>query len=122
VDEPTAAQRPANSTIERYFRDVRDLYSGERALEILAFMDGRFRLPGNSGFDASIHRLEDVLVEAGYVNEHQAPPEAPLTYRIERRPMDDPTWEPVAGTLTLLGPNGGTLLDLSTNLNMIAIN
>jgi hypothetical protein len=122
VGQEASAQRPADATIGRYFHEVRALYSGERALEILAFMDGRFRLPGNSGFDASIARLEEVLVAAGYVDEQDAEPEAPLTYRIEHRPMDSPTWEPVEGTLTLLGPEGGTLLDLSTNLNMMAIN
>jgi hypothetical protein len=122
VGEEATAKRPTDPTIERYFDEARALYSGDRALEILAFMDGSFRLPGNSGFDASIAKLEEVLVAAGYVDEQDAEPEAPLTYRIEHRPMDSPAWEPVEGTLTLLGPAGGTLLDLSTNLNMIAIN
>jgi hypothetical protein len=122
VGQEAPAQRPTNTTIDGYFDEVRALYSGERALEILAFMDGRFRLPGNSGFDASISRLEEGLVAAGYVDEQDAGPEAPLTYRIERRAMDDPAWEPVEGTLALVGPEGGTLLDLSTNLNMMAIN
>jgi len=36
--------------------------------------------------------------------------------------MDGPTWEPSEGSLELVGPGGGPLLDLSTNLNMIAIN
>jgi hypothetical protein len=122
VGQEAPAQRPTDPTIERYFDEARALYSGDRALEILAFMDGSFRLPGNSGFDASIAKLEEVLVAAGYVDEQDAEPEAPLTYRIEHRPMNSPAWEPVEGTLTLLGPAGGTLLDLSTNLNMIAIN
>jgi hypothetical protein len=36
--------------------------------------------------------------------------------------MDGPTWEPVSGSLELLGPEGGPLLDYRTNMNMIAIN
>jgi hypothetical protein len=122
MGQEAPTQRPANATIEAYFDEVRALYSGDRALEILASMDGTFRLPGNAGFDASISRLEEVLAASGYVDEQDAGPGAPLTYRIERRPMDDPAWEPVEGRLALTGPEGGTLLDLSTNLNMIAIN
>jgi hypothetical protein len=120
--QESPSQRPTDATIEDYFDEVRALYSGDRALQILAFMDGRFRLPGNSGFDASISRVEEVLAAAGYVDERNAGPRAPLTYRVEHRAMDGPTWEPVKGTLELLGPDGGILLDLPTNLNMIAIN
>ena len=36
-------------------------FSGDRALETVAFMDHYFRLPGNSGFDASIRRVEGIL-------------------------------------------------------------
>ncbi len=122
VGQETHGRRPTDPTIEDYFDEVRALYSGDRALEILAFMDGGFRLPGNSAFDASIARLEEVLVAAGYVAEQDAGSDAPLTYRVERRAMDSPAWEPLEGTLTLVGPEGGALLDLSTNLNMLAIN
>jgi aminopeptidase YwaD len=120
VQEPPA--RPGDPTIAGYFEQVRALYSGERALETLASMDGRFRLPGNSGFDASIRQVASALAGAGYVDERHAGPDAPLTYRIEQRSMDAPTWEPVTGTLTLVGVEDEVLLDLATNLNMIAIN
>lgn len=116
---PAASPDP---TIDRYFQEVRASYSGDRALEIVAFMEGKFRVPGNSGFDASIARVVEVLDAAGYVDEEEADPEAPLTYRVERRPMEAPTWEPVDGALDLLGTEGEPLLRLSTNLNMIAIN
>jgi len=115
-------QRPTDATIERYFGDVRPAYSGDRAREIVASMEGTFRVPGNSGFDASIARVVAVLTAAGYVAEEDAAPDAPLTYRVEHRAMDGPTWEPVAGSLELLGPDGGPLLDFSSNMNMIAIN
>jgi hypothetical protein len=120
--DAASQQRPPDPTIQSYFNDVRAEFSGDSAMEIVAFMEGTFRLPGNSGFDASIHRVVDVLSAAGYVAEEDAAPNAPLTYRIQHRVMDGPTWEPVSGSLTLPGPDGGQLLDHSTNMNMIAIN
>ena len=62
-------------------------FSGDRALETVAFMDHYFRLPGNAGFDASIRRVEGILKDAGYVEESAAPAGARLTYRIEKRPL-----------------------------------
>ena len=118
----TRTLRPTDATIAGYFDAVRAEYSGDNAMEIVEFMEGTFRLPGNTVFDASIHRVADVLVSAGYVDEQAAGPDAVLTYRIEHREMDAPTWEPVSGSLELLGAGGGPLLDYATNMNMIAIN
>jgi len=120
--ESSQHDRPTIASIDGYFSDVRAEFSGERAMEIVEFMEGTFRVPGNSGFDASIHRVVDVLSAAGYVEEQDAEPDAVLTYRIEHREMDGPTWEPESGSLELLGADGGQLLDYSTNMNMIAIN
>ena len=114
-------KRPTDATIDGYFRDVRAEFSGDRAKDIVAHMEGTFRLPGNSGFDASINQVVEVLANAGYVAEEDAGPEATLTYRIQHRTMEAPTWEPVSGSLELLGPEGGALLDYTTNMNMIAI-
>lgn len=122
ADLQDPSSRPHDPSIRRHFEQVRARYSGERAREMLASMDGTFRLPGNSGFDAGIRQVAEVLAAAGYVEEQSAGPDAPLTYRIERRSMDAPTWEPVRGTLSLVGAEEEVLLDLSTNLNMIAIN
>ncbi len=115
-------QRPTNATIQGHFTEVRSAYSGERAREMVAFMNDKFRLPGNSGFDASIERVVEVLTASGYVGEDEAAPDAPLTYRVERRSMNGPTWEPVGGTLELVGTDAEPLLDFSTNMNMTAIN
>jgi aminopeptidase YwaD len=111
-----------NSALDQAFQAVRGIYSGDRALDIVASMEGTFRVPGNAGFDASIYRVVDELQGAGYVEETEAEPGAPLTYRIEHRTMDGPTWEPVDGALDLVGEEAEPLLRLSTNLNMIAIN
>jgi len=121
-DGASREQRPSTGTIEEYFRDVRAMYSGDRAKEVVAFMDGKFRVPGNAGFDASIDHVVEVLTAAGYVAEEDASPDAALTYRVQHRVMDEPTWEPVSGSLDLLGPTGGPLLEYSSNMNMMAIN
>ena len=113
--------RPTTPAMERFFGDVRAAYSGDSALETVALMEGTFRLPGNAGFDSSIYRVVDILKSSGYVDEAEAAPGAPLTYRIQRRTMNRPTWEPVTGTLEIVGSEDGSLLDLQTNLNMIAI-
>jgi aminopeptidase YwaD len=117
-----ADQRPTDAAVEAYFSDVRAAFSGDSSMETVAFMEGTFRLPGNSGFDASINRVVEVLTAAGYVAEEDAAPDAALTYRIQHRVMDGPTWEPVSGSLELLGADGGLLLDYASNMNMIAIN
>ena len=117
--------RPADPSVAGYVHAVRSTLSGDNALETVAFMEGTFRLPGNAGFDAGIARVVEVLEGAGYVREERGEPGAALTYRVERRPMSSPTWEPVEGALDLIAGPGReeeALLRLSTNLNMIAIN
>jgi len=107
--------------VERNFREVRAEFSGAQAMKTVAFMEGRFRLPGNGGFDASIRNVVQILRSSGYVEEG-SPGADGLTYRIERRPMETPTWEPVSGSLDLLGSPEEHLMDLEGNLNMIGIN
>lgn len=102
-----------------YQRLARATISGERARDMVAFMDAYFRVPGNEGFNASIGRVVEALKEAGY--EPEGPGAGRLTYRIERRPMARATWEPVSASLTLVGA-GAPLLDFATNKNLIAIN
>jgi aminopeptidase YwaD len=109
---------------------ARETISGERAKGVVAFMDHYFRLPGNTGFNASLERVVSALKEAGYVEEASggvaggrrgSPGSAPLTYRLEHRPLAHLTWEPVSATLTL-GDGGAPLLDYATNRNLVAIN
>jgi hypothetical protein len=118
----TAQQPPAAAApIDRYFRLARAEYSGERARELVAYMGGWFRWPGNTAFDASIDRVVSQLRAAGYVPEDSARAAAPLTYRVERRPMRNPAWDVLGGSLTIVG-DAKPLLDLTTNLNVLAIN
>ncbi|HEY4217268.1 MAG TPA: M28 family peptidase [Gemmatimonadaceae bacterium] len=116
-----AAPRHPPAAVQHYFDLVRPLFSGDRAYDQVAFMDQYFRWPGNTGFNASIHRVEGILKDAGYVEESKASPSDVLTYRIEHRPMRDPGWEPVAATVSIVG-QAAPVLDFATNRNMLAIN
>ena len=118
--DDVAAQRPQNPTIASYAEMVRKAYSGDRALETVAFVASRWRLAGNRGFDASIHHVAELLERAGYVRREEGGDEV-LSYRIETRPMGRPTWEPVDASLTIAGEDE-PLLQFASNRNMLAIN
>src|SRR5207249_3514270 len=74
------AKRATPPAVQHYFDLVRPLFSGQRAYDQVAFMDQYFRWPGNTGFNASIRRVEGILKDAGYVNEANAKPGDVLTY------------------------------------------
>ena len=120
---PARAQSPRDvpPAIARYFQLARAEYSGDRAKELVAYMGGWFRWPGNTAFDASLDRVVSQLRAAGYVLEDSAGAPAPLTYRIEKRPLRGPAWDLADASLTIIG-DGAPLLRLATNLNMLAIN
>jgi aminopeptidase YwaD len=115
-----AQTRQIAPAVQHYFDLVRPIFSADKAYEQVAFMDGYFRWPGNTGFNASIHRVEETLKAAGYLDESKAPSGSPLTYRIEHRPMKQPAWEPVDATVTVVGESA-PILSFATNRNMIAI-
>ena len=115
------AQRVVPPAIDRYFGLARAEYSGERARQLIAYMGGWFRLPGNTAFDASIDRVVSQLRSAGYVREDSAGPSAHLVYRVEHRPLRGPAWDLQDASLTIVGDRT-PLLQLATNLNMLAIN
>jgi aminopeptidase YwaD len=120
IGHTVAAQRPESpAAVKRYFDMVRPEFSAKNAYDQVAFMDRYFRWPGNTGFDASIDRVEGILKAAGYVAEASAPPTAPLTYRIERRRMNAPAWDPVDAAVVV---GRDTILRFATNRNMLAIN
>ena len=117
-----SAQRAGTPPATRHYLDLaRGTFSGANALAQVAFMDQFFRWPGNTGFNASIERVEGVLKSAGYVEESAAKPGEVLTYRVEHRPMKQPAWEPVDASVTLVG-EPAPVLRFATNRNMLAIN
>jgi hypothetical protein len=115
---PAHSQRPSTGAIQELLLNVQDAYSGERARDVVGFVEQYWRVPGNTGFDASIRRVVDDLEDAGYTAEEIAYPGARLTYRVERRPMARPTWEPIDASLTIVGRDE-PLLALATNRSMI---
>ncbi len=110
-----------NPSLKKYYEQVRKAFQEKSAFETVAFVEQRWRLPGNSGFNESIYYVEKILRNAGYVQENMASPDDKLTYRIEKRPMRRKTWEPVDALVEIVGEKE-PLLSFKTNRNMLAIN
>jgi len=107
--------------IAQLFALVRAEYSGDRALSTVAFVEQRWRWPGNRGFDESLDHVADQLRAAGYVEEKAAKATDRLTFRIEQRPMTSAAWEPLDASLTIVG-SATPVLRFATNRNMLAVN
>lgn len=116
---PRSAEPPP--AVARLFALVRPAFSGDRALATVAFLEQRWRWPGNRAFDESIEHVAAQLRDAGYVEEPVAKPSDRLTYRVEQRSMSAPAWEPVDASLTIAGASV-PLLRFATNRNMMAVN
>jgi aminopeptidase YwaD len=111
----------AQNPTEGYFKLTRGGFQEKNAYETTAFVEKYFRVPGNTGFNASIHYVENILKKAGFVEQKQNELEAPLTYRIEKRAMKNNTWEPVDANIDIVGETK-PLISYQTNRNMIPIN
>ncbi|MCZ4225576.1 M28 family peptidase [Pedobacter rhodius] len=111
----------AQNTTAQYFNLTRAGFKENNAYETTAFVEKYFRVPGNTGFNASIRRVESILKKAGFVEQKQNEFEAPLTYRIEKRAMKNKTWEPVNANIDIVG-EAQPLISFKTNRNMIPIN
>ncbi|TCD04633.1 M28 family peptidase [Pedobacter frigidisoli] len=111
----------AQNTTDQYFKLTRNGFKEKNAYETTAFVEKYFRVPGNTGFNASIHYVESILKKAGFVEQKQNEFEAPLTYRIEKRSMKNNTWEPVDANIDIVGESK-PLISYKTNRNMIPIN
>src|ERR1700741_2399533 len=81
----TIAQQ--DPTLKNYYTEVRKAFNEKNAYETVAFVEKRWRIAGNKGFDESIFFVENILKKAGYVNETSAKPTDKLPFRIEKRPM-----------------------------------
>jgi aminopeptidase YwaD len=117
----TLGQDPAKDVLENYYIQLRSTFNKENAFETVAFVEQRWRLAGNTGFNESIYEVEKILQQSGYQKEINGEADGPLTYRIEKRKMNNTTWEPIDASLTLNNENQ-PLLAFKTNRNMMAIN
>jgi len=111
----------SDHTLKKYYDRVRAAFQEQHAFETVAYVEQRWRLPGNTGFDESIYYVEAILKKAGYINESVAKAGDRLTYRVEKRPMRRKTWEPVDAVVEIAGDKE-PLLSFRTNRNMLAIN
>ena len=73
----------AQTPIDENFKLTRAGFNDKNAYQTTAFVEKYFRVPGNTGFNASIRYVENILKKAGFVEQKLNELEAPLTYRIE---------------------------------------
>jgi aminopeptidase YwaD len=113
--------QPSQTDLEKTYDLLRKNFDETQAYKTVEFVEQRWRLAGNKGFDESILYVEKILLDAGFVKEKASEQEDVLTYRIEKRAMKNPTWEPISASVEL-GNESLPLLSFSSNRNMLAIN
>ena len=116
---PSLLAQPA-AREKKYFKLLENTFNEQQAYNTVWFVEQRWRLAGNSGFNESIYHVEKILQQAGYKKETNGEVTGTLTYRIEKRPMKHTTWEPVDASLYIVGEKE-PLLQFKTNRNMIAM-
>lgn len=114
-------EKPSAVTTEDYFNLLREHISGEKAYETTAYVSQFWRVVGNEGFNKSIFKVAADLEAAGYVLEEKSTKTDRFTYRIEKRPLETLTWEPINAEVTLNGENT-PLLAHTNNRNMTYLN
>ncbi|MEI9910319.1 MAG: hypothetical protein WDO71_12030 [Bacteroidota bacterium] len=85
----------SSKQINTYYSDLRKHFNEANAFQTVAYVEQRWRIAGNTGFNESIYYVENNLQKAGYKKETGGEQDGVLTYRVEKRPMKQPTWEPV---------------------------
>ena len=108
-------------TTDDYLNILRSNINGDLAYETTAFVEQFWRVVGNDGFNKTINKVATSLEAAGYVLEENASNTDRFTYRIEKRPLQHPTWEILDAGLSLNGENE-PLLSYGSNRNMVYLN
>ena len=106
---------------QKYFDLIRPEFTGDLAYETTEYVAQYWRVAGNTGFNKSVYWIAEHLEKAGYVLESNASDKNRLTYRIEKRLMENHTWEPVSASLQIAG-EASPLLVSSSNRNMTYLN
>ena len=115
------SQKPSANNISGFYPLLRNYFVEENAFNTVKYVEQRWRIAGNTGFNESIFFVEKILQDAGFKQEKTDEKEGPLTYRIEKRKMKRLTWEPYSASLQIEGENI-PVLDFTSNRNMLAIN
>ncbi|MFS4466349.1 M28 family peptidase [Maribacter sp. 2210JD10-5] len=106
---------------ENYFDLIRPEFTGDLAYETTAYVEKYWRVAGNTGFNKTVYWIAEHLEKEGYVEESEAKASDRFIYRIEKRKMENPTWEPISAELKLAGSDK-PLLSSETNRNMTYLN
>lgn len=120
ISNASAFQQQLDQFSDPYYEMADATFDKESAFNTVAFVEKYWRVVGNNGFNQSIYHVVEKLKTAGFVEEEAASDSDRLVYRIEKRPLKNPTWEPVSGSLKLA--SGEEILNFKTNFNMIAMN
>ncbi len=112
---------PIALSTSNYADVINQKFTGNLAFETTSFVEKYWRVVGNTGFNKSIYKIAEDLEKAGYILEKNATENTVLTYRIEKRPLKNPTWESVDASIHIKGEET-PLLQHTTNRNMIALN
>ncbi|TXD50175.1 MULTISPECIES: M28 family peptidase [unclassified Polaribacter] len=107
---------------DTYSAIINQEFTGDLAFETTSFVEKYWRVVGNTGFNNTIYKIAEELEKAGYILEENASEKDILTYRIEKRPLKEPTWESVNASVEIEGKKEEPLLTHSSNRNMIALN
>jgi aminopeptidase YwaD len=113
-----AQKSPLLEITEPYFELISPQFRGDIAYETVAYVEQYWRVAGNTGFNNTVYRIAEKLELAGYVLEEKASDSDRFTYRIEKRTMQRPTWEPVSASVKIIGEEE-LLLSSETNRNMV---
>ncbi|AEW03231.1 peptidase M28 [Niastella koreensis] len=116
----TAVKAQTSSSEKKYAKILEKTFNEQQAYNTVWFVEQRWRLAGNSGFNESIYQVEKILQQAGFTKETNGEATGILTYRIEKRPLKHVTWEPVDASVYIVGDKE-PLLQFKTNRNMIAM-
>ncbi len=78
-----SAQQKSSSVVDEYYKSLRQEFVADNAYKTVAFVEQRWRIAGNSGFNESIYHVENILQQAGFKKEAKGEADAQLTYRID---------------------------------------
>lgn len=105
---------------ERAYAALADRFDRTAAFDIVAFMSQYWRVAGNPGFDASIDRIQQLLLAAGYSADSGAG--AAGLVRVDAYKNNGRGWEYQKGTLAIDGAAGPPVLSRERDRVSLAIN
>jgi len=91
---------PGDSGTARFTGVLYDEFAAEAAMDVVRYVDGFYRAPGNDGYDASLDRVRERLTAAGF-GEREG-------FELDeiRTPLRSPAWTPVSGSFEVKIPGG----------------